>query len=366
METYLVTLEPKGSHLGSITSQTLFGATCWALQTLGLTDVGALLAGFTGSPRFVFSSAFPFIRGPNGAVVRLFPRPLFLIVPSVEGLAEEKVDRNRRKSQFMKEVKALTAEAKRIKDVPFVSQGLFAEICTGKRDGLSLLRDWGSVIEEFSSALCLKAERQQLGDPMGQESRKSLWAQVDVQRNSVDRVVGATGEGLLFHETQTFYDRAHAGLWFAARTDPAIWPWLEAAFRYLADTGLGGKRALGKGHFDIAWQKADGLLPDAPDADSFITLSHYLPRFRDGQFEAEPMAYKLLPVRQKAENRYPGKEQMRIYSGTLNVFAEGSAFALSVKQPVYGRLEKLTEIDEHSVYYNGLALPVFVRLGGTR
>jgi len=366
METYIVTLQPKGSHLGQITSQTLFGATCWALQTLGLTDVGALLAGFAESPRFAFSSAFPFIRGPNGVLVRLFPRPAFLTVQGVEELAGEKKDREKRKGQFKKEVKALTDEAKRIKDVPFVSQGLFAEICAGKRGGFSLLRDWGSGIQEFSSALWLKEEIQQLGDLSSESPKKRLWAQMDVQRNSIDRLIGATGEGLLFHEAQTFYDAAHAGLWFAVQADSAVWPWLEAALRYLADTGLGGKRALGKGHFDITWQKADGLLPDVPDADSFITLSHYLPRFNDGQFEAEPRAYKLLAVRQKVENRYPGKGQMRIYSGALNVFAEGSVFALSARQATYGRLEKLAEIDGRSVYYNGLAFPVFARIGGAR
>ena len=360
METYAVTLQPQGSQVSPITSQTLFGAVCWAMQTLRVVDVGDLLADFSRSPRFAFSSTFPFIRGPNG-MVRFFPKPASLAVQGIEELAVERSGMSTGR-RFKREVKKISADVKQMKSVAYLSQGLFAEICAGTRDGLALIRDWGSEVEKIENALWLKQERQKVWSRV--DTPDDLWRSADVQRNSVDRLMGATAEGLLFHENQTFYNRKSAGLWFVARADSEAWPWLEAAFRYLADTGLGGKRTVGKGHFDITWQQADNLLPDVSDADSFVTLSQYLPSFAGGRMEANPIAYTLQVVRQKAENKFPGQEQMRIYTGALHLFAEGSVFSLPEKRPTYGRIAKLSEMNGRNVYYNGLALPVFAKLGG--
>jgi CRISPR type III-A-associated RAMP protein Csm4 len=172
---------------------------------------------------------------------------------------------------------------------------------------------------------------------------------------------------LLFHESQTFYARGHAGLWFLACADSEAWKWLEAAFRYLADTGLGGKRTVGKGHFDFVAEPVSGLLPEIADPDSFVTLSCYLPpaAAESDQMEVAPRSYTLVTVYQKAENKFPGTEQMRVYSGRVCLFGEGSIFALEgERRPWYGRLAPLGQVDERTVYYNGLALPAFARLGG--
>lgn len=354
METYAVTLRPQGSHLGPITSQTLFGAVCWALDTLRLTDVTHLLAGFELSPRFIFSSAFPFIEGPHG-LVRFLPKPALPLISMSQIHHLAKGDRRR-----IKEL--VSIEAKQVKKASYVSAGLFSEICAGRWDGLSLVREWGGRLEKVGNAIWLERERQQI---WGRASMPdSLWRQADVQRNAIDRVAGATAEGLLFHESQTFYRPAQAGLWFVARADAEAWGWLQAAFRYLADTGLGGKRAVGKGHFDFTWQVAPDLLPYAPDADSFVALSPYLPRFEQDQIEATPRSYNLQVIRQKAENKFPGSEQMQIYSGGLRLFSEGSIFTLPEKRESYGQIVALGQVNGRQVYYNGLTVPAFAKLGG--
>ncbi len=366
MDTYAVTLRPKGSHLGPITAQTLFGATCWAIETLRLTDVAELLAGFSDRPRFVFSSAFPFIQGPKG-LVRFLPQPALppASMEDVQKLAEKRAGRGHG-VQFKGAIKnILDNDVKSVKKAGYVSEKLFDEICAGQWNSFALVETWGDKVDtagKTGGVLWLAKERKQTwGGHTG--SPDASWAVVDVQRNAVDRVAGATAEGLLFHETQTFYRRGQAGLWFIVRAEAEVWPWLEAAFRYLADTGLGGKRAIGKGHFEFE-PPVPYTLPDAPDADSFITLSPYLPRFTGDQIEAEPRRYTLQTIRQKAENKFPGSEQMQVYSGGLRLFGEGSIFVLPEKREVFGRLASLGEVNGHPVYYNGLALPVLAKLGG--
>lgn len=362
MDTYAITLRPRGSHLGPITAQTLFGATCWAIETLRLTDVADLLAGFSDRPRFVFSSTFPFIQGPTG-LVRFLPKP---VLPPVTMEQAQELAGTGTGKNFKREVKKLLKERiEPVKKAGYVSEELFAQICAGQWNSRALVETWGDKVEaagKTGGVLWLTQERRQTwGGHTGRPD--ASWAVVDVQRNAVDRVAGATAEGLLFHETQTFYRREQAGLWFIVRAEAEVWPWLEAAFRYLADTGLGGKRAIGKGHFDFE-PPVPYALPDAPDADSFITLSPYLPRFTGDQIEAKPYRYTLQTIRQKAENKFPGPEQMQVYSGGLRLFGEGSIFALPEKREVFGRLASLGMVNHHPVYYNGLALPVMAKLGG--
>ncbi len=366
MQTYAVTLRPKGSCLGPLSSQRIFGAVCWALDALRLpgVEVSELLAQFSQAPRFVFSSAFPFVEGPRGCI-RFFPKPALApaTMEQIHNLAAESSGRDKIK-QFKKEVKTISAEAKSIKKAVYVSAGLFAKICAGQLSDLALTQVLGVKVEKVGDALWLKQERQQIWDRT--DKPDSLWKKMDVQRNAIDRVAGTTAGGLLFHESQTFYHPRRAGLWFIVRAEAEAWPWLEAAFRYLADTGLGGKRTVGKGHFDFECQAANELIPTIDSADSFISLSQYLPRFEQNQIEAEPRSYTLLIIRKKAENKFPGREQMRDYTDGLHLFAEGSIFALSGKkqQPVYGCLAPLGQVNGHPVYYNGLALPVFAKLGG--
>ncbi|MBN1220829.1 MAG: hypothetical protein JXM69_18045 [Anaerolineae bacterium] len=372
MDTYLILLQPRGAHLGSITSQKLFGAMCWALDTLGMVNVGDLLAGFSQNPRFAFSSAFPFVVKPEAAaknpdnlgpadIIRLFPKPLLppITMAQVQEMAKASGHTGIHFKRAIKEI--VSEQIKPVQQAAYVSEGLFNGICTGEWDHAALAKEVRQKVKKVGTALWLDKEYRQIWGRTGDPG--NLWSTTDVQRNAVDRVAGSTAEGLLFHETQTLYQSERVGLWFAARVDAEAWGWLQAAFRYLADTGLGGKRTTGKGHFDFHWQATPNLLPDAPDADSFVTLSHYVPNFEQGQIEAQPQRYTLKVTRQKAENKFPGQEQ-RVYIGGLKFFTEGSVFEFRRKQAIYGSLSRLDEVNGRAVYYNGMAVPVFARLGG--
>jgi len=376
MDTYIILLWPQGSHLGPLTAQTLFGGVCWALNTLDVTDVGAMLAGFEQQPRFAFSSPFPFVakKDTPDTIIRLYPKPALpnITMEQVQKLAKERTG-IKEGIVFKQAVKQILAkQVKPVQKASYVSEQLFAQICAGEWDGNKLVQ----AIQTDSSlngklcaekgTLWLKDEYVQMFPKNAVDPRRPLWKTDDVQRNTVDRLLGSTAEGQLFHEAQTFYQRDRAGLWFAVRADAEAWGWLQAAFRYLQDTGLGGKRAVGKGHFEFRILSDRDILPAVTNADSFITLSPYLPRFNNGQIEAEPKRYTLKTVRQKAENKFPGKVQS-VYSGGLHLFEPGSVFAAPADNPaleIYGRLAKLGNVNGRTVYYNGLAFPVPAKLGG--
>lgn len=375
MDTYIILLWPQGSHLGPLTAQTLFGGVCWALDTLGMVDVGRMLAGFEEQPRFAISSPFPFVRKPDalakkqpelmpGDLIRLYPKPH--LRPVTIDRVQQMTQRQSGASdglRFKQSVKRILDEqVKRVQKTSWVSEGLFAQICEGQWDEAALVDGIGDKIEKAHGALWLSGEHRAIKKYNNQKS--DLWGKADVQRNAVDRVAGATAEGLLFHESQFFYHRGLAGLWFVARADAKAWGWLEAAFRYLQDTGLGGKRTVGKGHFTFRWFKSDTALPQVKNPDAFINLSPYVPVIADGTIQTPPLRYTLQTVRQKVENRMPGKQQMQIYSGGARLFGEGATFRFDEQLSVYGRLVKLREIEGRQVYYNGLTLPVFARLGG--
>lgn len=371
MDTYLVNLSPQGSHLGPLTAQTLFGGVCWALDTLGITDVGKMLAGFEQQPRFAFSSPFPVVakKGAPDYSIRLYPKPALpsITMKQVQDIAKQ------RAGNFKGNVKQiLSKQVKPVQKATYVSEQLFAQMCAGQWDGHKLVQaiytegNSGGTLCAEKSVLWLKGEYSEVFCKKDDDPRQSLWKTDDVQRNAVDRLLGSTAEGQLFHEAQTFYQRDRAGLWFAVRADTEAWTWLQAAFSYLQDTGLGGKRAVGKGHFEFKILPGKDNLPATANADSFITLSSYLPRFTDEQIEAEPVRYALRTVRQKTENKFPGASQP-VYSGGLHLFEPGSVFAApNHASQIYGRLAKLGEVNGRTVYYNGLALSVPIRLGGEK
>ena len=382
METYAVHLRPRGSHIGPITAQTIFGGVCWALTTLQLGgDLANMLAGFHTQPRFLFSSTFPFIEGEDGAKIHFFPKPALapLTHRQIHGLAVARGGETAG-TRYVEAIKAVMADtAGPSQSAGYVSAPLFAEICRGEKDSLTLAQELDDRVEQVGNLLWLKRERQQAWSRTAPNADQ-LWYGTDVQRNAIDRVAGATAEGLLFHEYQTFYRPERAGLWFLARADAEAWSWLQAAFRYLGDTGLGGKRTVGKGHFDFSWEPAGALLPVVENPDSFITFSPYFPRFENEALEAAPRSYRLLPVRQVIERKFPSavgtsaSQRIPIYSGGIRLFAEGSVFvwpAAKARPEHYGQLARLwpregqpLQEDDHPIYYNGLALPVFARLGG--
>ena len=365
METYAVYLWPRGSLASEIGSDTLFGATCWALRVLGLADIGAMLARFD-PPRFAFSSPFPVCR-VGRELLRFYPRPLWLdLAPAaLNRLAEAGIRENG--SQPPKTVRLDLAErAKALSQVGYVSEALFGQIVRGELDATGLLGKTQAQgkqpaeVERNGAVLLTRSERAQIGTS---DALDGLMQRQAVQHNQVDRVAGATVEGMLFYSNELHF-AAGTGLWCLVRASAADAERLiRPALRYMADTGLGADRTAGKGQFDIELGPAPAL-PDAGQAaNGWLTLSRYLPGPGDWEPGARPLAYRLANLWAKREQRYSSYgigESSPIYKRRIRVFEPGSVFPMTAAPDICGRLAAVVPDagDGQTIYQSGLALGV--------
>lgn len=370
METYAVYLKPKGSFLGPIHSGTIFGAICWAIRILyGVRALEEMLATFNERPKFILSSTFPYIRRGD-QLVRLFPKPQLPELKStvVEVMAKEKAKTDDTSSLAFKRDKVTIVEKLKIlKNSQCVSEKLFCQIVLGQTDMGDLygrLTGRGAVshdIEKIGSSLITVGEREAV-DPDGE--LRAILHEADIQRNQIDRVTGSTVEGLLFFDKQTFVRRDVTGLWFILQTNEL--DYLIPVLRYLADTGFGGERTVGKGHFEIPLGQIERIsLPASDKPNCYVTLSRYLPKDGECDFTARPLNYTLVNFRGKHESIFPAPGQT-LYKDLVRVFAEGSIFPLREYKPFFGKVEKVRDLPHRTVWQNGVALSVYARIGSER
>ncbi|RLC81568.1 MAG: type III-A CRISPR-associated RAMP protein Csm4 [Chloroflexi bacterium] len=347
MSFYAVYLRPRCALSRPIGSDTLFGAMCWAVRELwGTSKLEDLLK--REPPPFAFSSAFPCLWGGNGPV-RFYPRPatLELTVESMERLSRGDKKRKVELTKFVKMLK-----------VPYFSEEVFSKAISGELDAEGIvagLEDRSLV--GVGEALLTRKEAVGV-DPRGRY--RAFWRTADVQRNQVDRMMGGTAEGMLFFSEGTAFSE-FAGLWFLVSTDePGL---VEAGLRYLEDTGFGGERSVGWGHYEVKFVEERFRVPEAEEPDSWVNLSRYIPKEGECDFCSEPLAYELLVVRPKNEAKVPAGGY-RLYKGVMRVFAPGSVFPLGEAKLVYGRLVPSGSSGGWKIFHSGLAIPAFSRFGG--
>jgi len=306
-------------------------------------NVGSILKRFSeGGPRFAFTHAYPYVKTREGDTLLLVPRPPFRIPPEAiktapQGSIVEHVDL-----------------AKELQKAVFLSPGVADAMRDGRWDAAALYRQaTREKVKVFNNTLWLESEIKQIWE----SEPRALWKTAVIQRNSVDRVAGATVEGLLFQQTETFYDRPRAGLWFGVWADDALWKAVKGAFPLMSDTGLGGSRSVGKGHFAFSQPMDWRQWFHQPEAQQrFLNLSHYIPT---SARKAEPVVYDLDVIRQKAENRYPQGVQ-RVYVAALRAFKPGGLFAADPgTDRFYGRLLPLGAVDDRTIYFNGITVPLW-------
>ncbi|RPH56819.1 MAG: hypothetical protein EHM81_12560 [Chloroflexi bacterium] len=185
-----------------------------------------------------------------------------------------------------------------------------------------------------------------------------------MQHNQIDRMAGATVDGMLFYREETFFAPG-AGLWALLRADEQDFArYIHPALRYLADTGLGADRTSGKGQFEITVESAP-TLPRVKSPRAMMTLSHYLPVIGEFDPQGEPLAYALKTLRPKREQKYSrplldGQKSAPIYKQAVRVFEPGSVFPFKNKKELYGRLARLTPAGQEAVFQSGATLMVYL------
>lgn len=371
-----------------LSSDTLFGAVCWGISQLGLrSDLADWLRGFSLDQRpgpFTFSSAYPvFFDESNRPSVRFFPllESFTLTTDDFESLVENYQSdpgcaEEYRKKGFKltsctnKQARAqISALWKRIRKTRFVSAGLLDLLASSQihaRDIVTDLLHEGDEYVHIWDALMTMQEYKQLMKA-GFNSQRPAFIDEAVQHNQIDRLFGSTVEGALFYDREVYFVE-RVGLWAILLADPDEFDnFLLPALRYLADSGLGANRSTGKGHFWLDVKPAPSL-PSVNDANAVLMLSSYLPAPDEDIAVPGPIAYRLLTIRAKREQKYlpsSGGDAASppIYKQALRVFAPGSVFPLKPKT-VYGRLVQVVPDDQGGpVFQNcaALGLPIFVK-----
>ena len=220
MQTYGIYLYPKSTFLSLPTSDTLFGAICWAIYHLwNEKKLEDILKDFTNQrPRFILSSTFPYLV-QNKCKVRFFPKPLFP-QPTSQQLAKKgmKDEIGTDDLNYKRGSVKIVERLKEIKKAPFISESLFSQLVEGRLDLKGIyprFKKKGAIpedIEKIGNSLITYEEREKI-DPEGK--LENLVKEIDIQRNQVDRVVGSTVEGLLFSNKEI----SCKGLWFLVQTD---------------------------------------------------------------------------------------------------------------------------------------------------
>jgi len=277
---------PHGVHVGRgvesledtldyIPSDTLFAALLDTAAHLGW-EVDRLLPP-DGAPTFRVTSAFPF-----AGKVRFYPRPVDL-----NALLSEKL------------LKAESA-GKRLKKIRYLSEKLLQKAANGEYLDSDLFpedeyEDPKSGIAMQDGALwMLKEEVQDLPEEWRLPAekwwtlrRKKVFATQTAPRVTVDRVNSASN---LFQSERVIFAEG-CGLWFGAVGQISDLPALLTA---LGDSGLGGERTAGYGHF--TWRQV-GVLPLSEPQSRAYLLSRWHPAETEiALLQNEASAYKLEAV----------------------------------------------------------------------
>jgi len=140
---------------------------------------------------------------------------------------------------------------------------------------------------------------------------------------------------------------------------------LPALLRYLQDTGIGGERTSGKGHFRFSLQTEPLQLPQPDQPNAWLSLSHYLPTASEVQaWQNAPFqpCYSLVHRRARYEAMFFGGQA--VYKPLRRLLAPGALLPLSEQHEVYGRAVQSGQRAGHAVWVCGRALPAFARIGG--
>lgn len=309
-------------------SDTLFGAVCWAIRWIDGEEALLDLLGRADArePPFLVSSAFPFAES-GARRTFLLPRPLLPAAAHDDDAM---------------------AVSKAVRRIRWVSAGLFADILAGR-------------LPPGALAAGLAAKNLQEKDrAIGREDELlPHFHSLDVDRNGINRLTGAVSEGLLFtSRIEMVQDGGYFCLVQPRR--PGVVSRVMAAFRFLADRGIGGDSSVGRGQFQVAFEDEDPF--QAPsDGEDVITLSLFHPSNGD----LRHLAAHRERVHCTVETRRGRLEQMyaphaRVWKPALRYLSEGSVFPRLDGREVYGCAPVVLD-EPFGVRQNGFAYPVRMR-----
>jgi CRISPR-associated protein Csm4 len=291
---------------GWLRADTLFAALCHAVRAVwGEPYLTGWLAQFgRDEPPLLMSSGYPFVGS-----VDFFPKPML----PAPGFSEPRI-----RSRWAKTVKA----------AKFVPEPLF--------------RAW---LE---------------GNPLDYaelDSSKTWLRRAFVEATVARVALDGQGAGSVLHFTTALTVAPHAGFHFLIDAAEDTWTLVEPALRWLGDTGLGGKRSLGMGRFDMTVEEVEASWRPLMEgeAEAFCTLAAFAP-------QPSELAGLLDEFARYGQVERGGWATSGSWSHRVcryRLFTEGSVFS---RRPL-GRLLDVTPAGApHRIYRYALAFPVRVEV----
>jgi CRISPR-associated protein Csm4 len=348
---------PRGLHIGAggvesledtletIPSDTLFAALLDTAAHLGW-EVSRLLPQ-NGAPAFRVTSAFPFAGG-----VRFYPKPVDLReLFSPEKIKDFGAGKNIKKIRYLSE--ALLERARKgetlDKELKKDSEGEWACKFSLQGGAFWLTEAEMSVLPESMRFYTEKVNGEEQKKERSSEAlgRQKVFETQTAPRVTVDRVNSASN---LFQSERVLFSEG-CGLWFGAAGQVEN---LSHLLTVLGDSGLGGERTAGYGHFTYYKQR------DALPFDDSPTCAYLLSRWHPKEGEMawlKDSAYKLEAVDGwlRTPENAAAQRRKRVW-----MVAEGSLIAGNPQgdapdvKPEYDA--KSGETIEHPVYRPGFAL----------
>jgi CRISPR-associated protein Csm4 len=249
-----------------------------------------------GEPPLVLSNAYP---------GDLLPRPL---------VAMEKIAEN----QILDPIDALkrSKRGKALKDLRYVTVAQFDKLRKGR----------GFEMEKIEAI-----------DPMVTE---------DIFHNTVDRLLGTTGEGGLYVEEETFPNAS-------AYPYLSLYVWCKPNWRskllnllvFVGKEGFGKRRSIGKGQFEVMPPDDVSRIFELDKPNAFVSLSDFIPAKddpTDGTFRTFTKYGKL-------GGEYAASGQP--FKRPLLMIAAGAVFKAEHVKPFYGKaLESVAKVDSHIIH----------------
>ena len=258
---------------------------------------------------------------------------------------------------------------KELKRIDFISEKLFEMVIQGQEleawlpsEFETKTTDQGLYLQDKSLWLTVE-EVEKLPDymryvnhkkrPLGAMSCLKVWEASKMSRVAVDRLRNTSN---IFRMDRMIFNN-ECGLWFGIEWQDKSWEKdLTHLLDLLADSGLGGERAVGYGHF--AWREKEARRWKKPaDGDLFITLSRYHPSHTEisGALNDAEAAYSLVSVGGWLASSETSAQRRR----RLWMVAEGSVLRAVGNGP-WGDVTDVQPTYDfpHPVWRYGLAYPI--------
>ncbi|EEP59793.1 type III-A CRISPR-associated RAMP protein Csm4 [Sulfurihydrogenibium yellowstonense] len=296
------------SPTSPVRSFTIFGAICWSYKLIhGEEKLKEFLNGFKENPKFLISSAFPYVKDKF-----LFPKP---ILPIKGDSTDFKVKIQR----------------KDYKKARFITLEVLKEVIEGNiryEEDFVKFKSSSGIIQSIDDNLKIEQKRH---------------TQV---RNMINRIT-STSENLFSIESDfKIYDEYFLVYFIDTEFENEF----QRLIKLTEDIGFGGKKSIGWGRVEISNLDPEPLkgLIDL-NADKFITLSPIIPTER---INPEESYYDIETFKSYTENTF---EKERLKKKVLYI-KEGSVLKKKDKEKS-GQLKEV----ENGIYQYGLEFPIGVK-----